>query len=250
MIGKVTIGKSFRGCVHYVMEKDKAEFLHGHGVRSRNAELATHDFNEIRKQKPTIQNAVWHASISFAYDDKVDNQLMQKVATRYIDRIGLKGHQYIAVRHKDSKHQHLHIVANRIGIDGGVASDQWCKNRTARLCDHLEEELQLTVARNVKRKEIPKEKITGKHLTKLEIRQAIQEQIDAGITSLERLRKSLLKKEIETKIHRYRNQKIFGISFRKSNLAFKGSTIRQDFSYKGLQKQLDNNLKNQKGLSI
>jgi len=250
MIGKVTIGKSFGGCVHYVMEKDKAELLRGYGVRSKNAEIATHDFNEIRKLKPSIQNAVWHASISFAYDDKVDSQLMKKVAIQYIDRIGLNGHQYIAVRHKDSKHQHLHIVANRIGMDGGVANDQWCKNRTARLCDKLEAELQLTVARNVNRKEIPKEKITGKHLIKLEIRQAIQEQIDAGITSLERLSKSLLKKEIETKIHRYRNRKIFGISFRKSNLAFKGSTIRHDFSHKGLQKQLDNNLKNQRGLSI
>ena len=250
MIGKVTIGKSFGGCVHYVMEKDKAELLQSYGVRSKNAEIATHDFNEIRKQKPRIQNAVWHASISFAYDDKVDSQLMKEVAAQYVHRIGLNGHQYLAVRHKDSKHQHLHIVANRIGLNGGVASDQWCKNRTARLCDQLEAELQLTVARNVKRKEILKEKITGKHLIKLEIRQAIQEQIDAGITSLERLRKSLLKKEIETKVHRYQNRKIFGISFRKSNLAFKGSNIRHDFSYKGLQKQMENNLKNQRGLSI
>ncbi len=78
----------------------------------------------------------------------------------------------------------------------------------------------------------------------------VTSEIDPTGTGVERLRKSLLKREIETKIHRYKNRKIFGISFRKSNLAFKGSTIRQDFSYKGLQKQLDHNLKNQRGLSI
>lgn len=92
MIGKVTIGKSFGGCVHYVMEKDKAELLQGYGVRSRNAEIATHDFNEVRKQKPSIQNAVWHASISFAYekyDDEWGVDSVREIRVKWVEERGL-----------------------------------------------------------------------------------------------------------------------------------------------------------------
>ena len=58
MIGKTNIGKTFGGCVHYVMEKDRAEVLDEKGVRRQNAIVATQDFNRIRSQNPRIQNAV------------------------------------------------------------------------------------------------------------------------------------------------------------------------------------------------
>ena len=250
MIGKVSIGKTFGGCVHYVMEKERAEVLDEKGVRIQNAIVATQDFNRIRLQNPKIQTAVWHTSISFAYEDKVNNKLMRKIAKEYVNRIGLKDHQYLVVRHNDSRHQHLHIVANRVGYDGSVTSDKWCKNRTARLCDHLEQEYQLTVARQHRRRDLSLDKITGKHRTKLEIRQDIQDLLDHGITSLNLLMRSLVKKGVETKLYKRRNGKAYGISFRKHNIAFKGSTIHRDLSYAKLERRLGLNRQADRGISL
>jgi hypothetical protein len=53
---------------------------------------------------------------------------MLEVAQEYLRKMGLDRHQYIVVRHKDQKHKHLHIVANRVGFHGEVASDKWYKN--------------------------------------------------------------------------------------------------------------------------
>jgi len=250
MIGKVSIGKTFGGCVHYVMEKDRAEILDEKGVRIQNAIVATQDFNRIRLQNPKIQTAVWHTSISFSYEDQVNNELMQKIAREYVQRIGLKGHQYLVVRHNDSKHQHLHIVANRVGYDGSITSDKWCKNRTARLCDHLEQEYQLTVARRHQRKDLSLDKITGKHRVKLEIRQTIQNQLDHGIRSMELLRRKLIRDGIEMRLYKRRNGKAYGVSFRKDGIAFKGSTIHRELSYYKLEKQLGLNRQADRGLGL
>jgi len=75
MIGKTSIGKSFYGVAHYVMDKEGAEILDAHGIRSHSAALAAKDFESIRDQHSRLNTAVWHTSISFAHEDKVDNSL-------------------------------------------------------------------------------------------------------------------------------------------------------------------------------
>ncbi|MDA0195869.1 MAG: relaxase/mobilization nuclease domain-containing protein [Bacteroidetes bacterium] len=147
MIGKVTIGKSFGGVVRYIMEKEGAEVLEQSGVRAINPILAIQDFNAIRIQRPGIKNAVWHTTLSFAYQDTVSSEQMIHISKDYLKTIGLDENQFLMAGHYDTKHQHIHIISNRIGFYGQVVSDQWCKNRTANICDQLEEKYGLIVAR-------------------------------------------------------------------------------------------------------
>ena len=37
--------------------------------------------------------------------------------------MGLDNNQYVMVKHTDTDHEHIHIVANRIQLDGNVTSD-------------------------------------------------------------------------------------------------------------------------------
>ncbi|EOR95367.1 hypothetical protein ADIARSV_1479 [Arcticibacter svalbardensis MN12-7] len=39
------------------------------------------------------------------------------------EEFGVGDHQYICVLHKDTKEQHIHIAANRVGFDGKAAKD-------------------------------------------------------------------------------------------------------------------------------
>ena len=52
--------------------------------------------------------------------------------------MGFAGNQYLAVLHKDTNHQHLHIVANRIGFDKRTVSDSNSYQKIAACCRNLE----------------------------------------------------------------------------------------------------------------
>ncbi len=237
MIGKAIIGKSFGGCVKYVMNKDTAELLDSQWVRTENAKLATADFNAIRQQNTKLKKAVWHATLSFAYPDKVDNQLMLQIAKEFIDKLGLSSTQYLIVRHRDTDHQHLHIVANRVQPNGNVVSDSYCKNRSAKACNELEEKYQLVVARHQKRKFISNDKIPPIRKAKQEIHLAILHCLDRGIKNLAQLHLALLEHGIEMRIQEQSTGRVNGISFSKDGISIKGSSIDKSLSYGRLVKR-------------
>ncbi len=96
---------------------------------------------------------------------------MVKICNEYLDKIGLDQNQFLMVRHHDTEHQHVHIISNRICYDGGIVSDNWCKNRTAQICDQLEMKYGLTVARDQgKRRQLRNDKVPLKKKIKSEIK--------------------------------------------------------------------------------
>lgn len=242
MIGQTMIGKSFGGCVRYTMEKEGAEVLDQSGVRSESPEAATQDFNAIRKQNPNVQKAVWHTTISFAYTDNVDNEKMREIASDYVERSGLKDSQYLVVRHHDTKHQHMHIVANRVTYDGQTVSDRFSKNRTARICDELEEKYDLTVAREQgKTRDLVNDKVPTRKELKMEINEVVKLSLEQGSADWKALETDLRTKGIEIKYQQQSTGRINGVSFKKGSEAIKGSAVDKSFSYGRLNKQLEEN---------
>ena len=242
MIGKVKTGGSFGGAVGYCMKKEDAELLDKKDVRDRSIETITEDFEFVRSQREDISKPVWHASISFAYDDKLTNDQMIKIGRDYIEQIGLKDHQYIMVRHHDTRHDHIHIIANRIGWEGDVTSDKWCKNRTARICDLMEEKYGLTVAKKQHRgKSIDNDKIPIKKKVKVKIHQAITKELENGVSDFNKLKASLKGQGIELNFHTQKSGNVIGITFRTNGLTVKGSAIDKSLSFKNLAKRLSQN---------
>jgi len=242
MIGKTTIGKSFGGCVRYVMEKDRAEILDQSGVRSENSTVATKDFNMIRQQNPEVKNAVWHTSVSFAHKDNVGNEQMREIAKDYVHKVGLDNSQYLVVRHHDTSHQHMHIIANRVQYDGNTVNDSFSKNRTARACDDLEVKYGLTIARDQsKEQERINDKMPIRKEVKEGIRSALEESLQKGRSSWSELNKDLKEKGIELKLQKQSTGRINGVSFKKEGLSIKGSAVDKSFSYGRLNNRLEQN---------
>lgn len=52
--------------------------------------------------------------------------------------IGFSNNQFVAVLHKDTDNQHIHIIANRIGYDGKTVSDSNNYQNIAKLCRKME----------------------------------------------------------------------------------------------------------------
>lgn len=126
MIGKIKKGKSFGGCIRYVMGKDNAEIIESDGVLLENIREITASFNYQRELNPKIKQPVGHIALSFKPEDKalLTDEFMAKIAREYMELMGIRNTQFILVRHHNTDNPHCHLVYNRIGYDGRVISSQ------------------------------------------------------------------------------------------------------------------------------
>ena len=122
MIAKQIKGRSFRGCVSYVLSKDGAEMIHTNMLGETVDELSR-EFGQTRKLKPNLQKCVYHASLSLPEGESLNKDQWGEVSQKYMKEMGFDNSQFMAVIHKDTEHQHIHIVASRIRLDGTVVSD-------------------------------------------------------------------------------------------------------------------------------
>lgn len=118
MIGKIKKGKSFGGCIRYVMGKDNAEIIDSDGVLLGNIREITASFNYQRELNPKIKQPVGHIALSFKPEDKalLTTEFMTKIAREYMELMGIRNTQFILVRHHNTDNPHCHLVYNRIGV--------------------------------------------------------------------------------------------------------------------------------------
>lgn len=118
MIPNIVKGPSFRGLMNYLLEGRKGAAQIGGNMVSTTAPDLTREFSLIRSLKPNVKHPAMHHSLSFADGEFFDDADLAKISERYIQRMGLEGHQWTGIRHMDKAHQHLHLAINRIGLDG------------------------------------------------------------------------------------------------------------------------------------
>jgi len=148
MIGKISIGKSFGGCIRYCLEDkldkkqqltfvNRAEVLEYNLCFGNKHEL-TRQFNEVRQLNQRVNKPVMHFSISFAPEENIPREKLLDMTMECALKFGFENNQYLSVYHKDTNHQHLHIVANRIGLDGKTVSDSRSYKKIAEYCRKME----------------------------------------------------------------------------------------------------------------
>jgi hypothetical protein len=243
LIVKTNTGKSFGGCVNYVLEKEKAEVLHVEGVRMDTPKHMTSDFNRVRLQNPNLGKAVLHTSVSFPEADrgKITDEMMKNIAKDYANKFGLE--QYAVVKHNDAKHEHFHIVANRVKYDGQTVSDNFIASRGVELSKQLEVKYNLSraQAQNKDIKQTNLQALKGNDKVKYDIFQAVQKELPS-CRNLEQLQEKLKSHGIEVTPHRQETGRIYGVSYKKDNITFAGSKIDKSLSYGSLNNRFENNL--------
>jgi len=108
MIGKIKKGKSFGGCIRYVMGKDNVEIIDSDGVLLENIREITASFNYQRELNPKIKQPVGHIALSFKPEDKalLTDEFMAKIAREYMELMGIRNTQFILVRHHNTDNPH------------------------------------------------------------------------------------------------------------------------------------------------
>jgi Relaxase/Mobilisation nuclease domain len=167
MIGKILIGKSFRGCISYCLEDKLEKIVTGQAVKDR-AEVLSYNlcygdklelikqFNEVRNLNPKLSKPVMHVTLSLALGEQLHKGKLSGIVEDCAKEMGFDKNQFIVITHNDTTHQHLHIVVNRVGFDGKTLSDSNNYKTIANYCRKMEQKHNLRQVLNPK-KFLPKE---------------------------------------------------------------------------------------------
>lgn len=241
MIAKNIKGKSFKGCVNYVMN-DTAQLLEAEGVFSDSTKSMIRSFAMQRSGRKEIKQPVGHIPISFAPEDKprMTNDFILQLAKEYMQEMGIKNTQYIIVRHHNTDNDHLHIVYNRIDNNLKLISVNQDYKRNIKVCKKLKDKYNLTYGKG--KEKVKREKLDNPDRAKYYIYDAIKSVLPTCKHPAD-LRFGLQKFGIglDYKLKRT-TREIEGVSFKHDNACFKGSEIDRKFSFGNLRKEFDKNI--------
>jgi Relaxase/Mobilisation nuclease domain len=242
MIGKHIKGKSFRGLLNYLFGKDGAKQIGGNMEGTNPRELAA-EFGISRRLNPKVNRAVYHASLSLAHKESLDDDIWDEIAQKYLQAMGFNMNQYVVVRHTDRTHEHIHIAASRIQLDGTTVSDSWDDRRSEAVIRKLEQEYNLQSVQPSweKDKHSP---TTGerRHLARTgeeSVRVRLQRSLDQAThdhPTMPELIERTQQQGINVRVGYTRTGIVKGISYQLDGVAFSGTHLGKAYTFPGLQK--------------
>lgn len=239
MIGKVITGRSFGGCIRYVVQKHDAVVLDAAGVRMQQVNQIINDFNLQRKYNPNLGKAVGHIALSWSVNDaaKVNDEVMVMLAKEYLQRMKIQDTQYLIVKHRDKEHPHIHIVYNRVSNNGKTISDNFQKQRNVQVAKELTLKHGLYLSPGKER--VNRQQLKGEDKIKYELFDAIKA-ASKKVKNINELKQLLAKQGIVTHLkYKSGTTEVQGISFSKGDYKFKGSEIDRSLSYAKLNQAIE-----------
>ncbi len=234
MIGKIVKGRSFKGCISYVLADKDAKILASEGVLETDVKSIINSFYMQSLLNPKLSKCVGHIPLSFSPDDKdrMTDMFMERLAKEYMKAMGIENTQYIIVRHNNTSHPHCHIVFNRVDNDGKTISDKNDQYRNEKVCKQLKDKYNLTYGKG--KENLNVQKLKGAEQTKYEIYHAIKDALPKA-KNWKQFEETLKQQGVAIE-YKYKGQpdEVQGISFKKGEHSFKGSEIDRKFSYSKL----------------
>ncbi|EDY7424493.1 relaxase/mobilization nuclease domain-containing protein, partial [Salmonella enterica] len=207
-----------------------------------NVSDLTDEFKTVSSFRQDIKKPVFHAFLSLPKNEHLTDEKWQEIAKDYLKEmnIDIEKHQYICVRHKDTDQDHIHIVANRIGLDGSVWHGQHSAFNTISACERLEVKHSLTITKGLQgqksdvsaptKNEIEQALRTGEKPARIVLQNALQAAM-TGKPDLETFVERLQAVGIEPRFNVASTGNVAGVSFSVNDIAFKGSQLGKKFSW-------------------
>ncbi|MPM17054.1 hypothetical protein SDC9_63438 [bioreactor metagenome] len=236
MKAKTVRGKGFRGVLDYALKKSGAEIVGGNMSGENARELAA-EFGEVRRLREEIEKPVWHCALSLPEGERLSSEQWGKVATAFITRMGIDPmeNQFVVVQHKDTTHDHAHIIVNRIKPDGSIWNHRNDVYKAITTTQELEGLFSLTKTPGREAKvfaqpsftkgEIEKHKRTGEFPAKVPVSKAIAEVTAAGPMDPVTFIQAMEARGIEAVPNVSKTGRMNGFSFQYQGVALKGSDV-------------------------
>ena len=245
MIAKASKGRGFRGVLSYVLSRDGAEII-ATSMAARDARGLAREFGQVRRLRPAVARAVLHTAIALPPGETLSGEQWREVVSAYLDGMGLRDHQHVAVLHHDTEHAHLHLIASRIHpVTGTVASDSHDYQRQEVIMRQLEQRYGLrrvAPAREAPRRaptrgEIERAVRTGE----ASIKTRLQQLCDAaarGATTLTQYVERLHSVGVDVILTlQQEDTRLTGIQYILDDVVMKGSDLGKGYAALGIQRR-------------
>lgn len=248
MKAKISRGGGFRGALNYVHDKGEAEIVGGNMSGQTPQELAR-EFGITKKLRPDCKNPVWHCSLALPEGDRLSAQKWDELSADFMREMGMEPDNFLysVARHSDTDHDHIHIVASRIGLDGTLWHGQKDVFKAIEATQKLEQRHHLTLTPGI---DLERKK-DRKSLTHGELNMAIrtetkpprmvcQEAIDAilqteGVMSAPEFIQRLERLGVRAVPNVASTGTMNGFSFEAEGVSFTGSKLGDGYKWAQLQ---------------
>lgn len=150
MYGKILHGSSFSGLVNYVNDSRKNATLvaASDGINLANNQTITDSFVMHAGLSSRTKKPVAHFVLAFSPQDapRINNAMLGQLVNDYLQRMGYNDNQFVAFRHYDKEHPHIHIVVNRVNFRGKCTKDSHEKDKNVKVCKDLTQKFGLYIA--------------------------------------------------------------------------------------------------------
>jgi hypothetical protein len=151
--------------------------------------------------------------------------------------------QYVVVRHIDRTHDHVHIAASRIKLDGTTVSDSWDHRRSELVIRTLEEEHNLNPVQaswekdkhsptTGERRQLAR---TGMESIRVKLQRSL-DNITHNHPTMPELVEQLQKQGVNVSVSYTSTGIVKGISYQLDGVAFSGTHLGKAYTFPGLQK--------------
>ncbi len=90
--------------LEYSFEPSKEPEIVGGNMAGANPREVSREFKECRQMREDIEQPVYHVSLSLKPGETLRNDQWKEVADQYMEGMGFRNNQYIAIKHKDKEH--------------------------------------------------------------------------------------------------------------------------------------------------
>ncbi|ELG1766993.1 relaxase/mobilization nuclease domain-containing protein [Salmonella enterica] len=242
-------GKSFKNRVDYILKDDHNFICSNMASDYNNVSDLTDEFKTVSSFRQDIKKPVFHAFLSLPKNEHLTDQQWEEIAKDYLKEmnIDIEKHQYICVRHNDTDKEHIHIVANRVGLDGSVWLGQHSAFNTIAACERLEVKHGLTITQSLKgqksdvsaptKNEIEQALRTGEKPARIVLQNALQAAM-VGKPDLQTFIDRVQAVGIEPRFNVASTGNVAGVSFSVGDVAFKGSQLGKKYSWNTIKNKV------------
>ncbi len=125
MVARVNTIRSLRTALRYNEEKvqqGRGELILAHGFPKEAGQLLFSEklnrLHSLALRNPSAERPCLHLSLNFRPGQALTRTDLRRISVSFMERIGLAGQPFLAYRHLDAAHPHIHVVSTPVRRDG------------------------------------------------------------------------------------------------------------------------------------
>ena len=154
MVSKATATRGSSQAFDYLLDdKGQAQELDRNLITGDKGQELLAEFREVQAQNTNCINNTYSIVLSPSNERSFTNDELRELGREHLKNLGfdLENTQYLMTVHRSTDQPHVHILANRIDMQGNAHKDNFIGKRAQRSAEKIADRLGLTTARDIQK---------------------------------------------------------------------------------------------------